>query len=75
MPLFNIAILDKKTTTFFEEHTSMFEARDAVVRAALLILLEEQSDESKRIAQCHITSVATLDEVSSNVSLEITDFI
>lgn len=75
MRTFNIAIVDGKTATFTENHTTMDAARDSTLRAALRMLLEEHSYESKRVAECHIEDVADGNEASFNVSLEITDFI
>jgi hypothetical protein len=75
MAKFAIVIMDGNTFTATEEYGSMRAARDAVTRSALQMLLEEQTSESKRVAECRIEEVGTRREASFQVSLEITDFI
>lgn len=50
-------------------------ARDSVVRAALLILLETHTWEKRRIAQCRIEDVENSRDAIFEVTFEITDFI
>ncbi len=75
MATFAIVIMDGNTFTAIEEFPSMSAARDAVTRSALQMLLEEQTSESKRVAECRIEEIESRREVSFQVSLEITDFI
>ncbi|MEG8040314.1 hypothetical protein QP166_13505 [Sphingomonas sp. LR60] len=75
MAAFAIVIMDGNTFTAIEEFPSMSAARDAVTRSALQMLLEEQTSESKRVAECRIEEIESRREVSFQVSLEITDFI
>ncbi len=73
MPKFAIVIIDGDTFTATEEFPSMSAARDAVTRSALQMLLEEQSSENKRVAECRIEEVGSRREASFHVSLEITE--
>lgn len=75
MPKFTIVILDGNTYTATEGFPSINAARDAVTRLCLHMLLEGQSFENKRVAECRIEEVGTQREVSFKVSIEITDFI
>ncbi len=75
MAKFAIVIMDGNTFTTTEEFPSMSAARDAVTRSALQMLLEAQSSESKRVAECRIEEIGSRREVSFQVSLKVTDFI
>lgn len=76
MASFKISIVDKAVTaSSVEEHASMDAARDSVVRAALLILLETHTWEKRRIAQCRIEDVENSRDAIFEVTFEITDFI
>lgn len=75
MPTFAIVIVDGNTYKAMEEFPSMSVARSAVARSAVQMLLEEETVEGKRIADCRIEEIGGGREVSFKINLEIVDFI
>lgn len=53
----------------------MVSARNSAVRAALLMLIEEPSFASGRVAECHIEEVTGSQEAFFKVDVQITELI
>ncbi|MEG8040513.1 hypothetical protein QP166_14605 [Sphingomonas sp. LR60] len=75
MPKFAIVIVDGNTYKGVEEFSSMSMARSAVARSAVQMLLEEETLEGKRVADCRIEEIGSRREASFQINLEIIDFI
>lgn len=73
MPVFSIVIVNGNIFKATEEFSSMIVARNAVMRSALRMLLEEETSESRRVADCRIEEVGSRREASFKISLDITD--
>jgi len=73
MPMFSIVIVNGNIFKATEEFSSMIVARNAVMRSALRMLLEEETSESRRVADCRIAEVGSRREASFKISLDITD--
>lgn len=76
MPTFRVAIVDgAASASSLEEHSTIEEAKDRTVRAALSLLLKARTKENRRTATCEVAEMPQGQQLRFQVTLELKDFI
>ncbi|GAA4221690.1 hypothetical protein GCM10022253_28320 [Sphingomonas endophytica] len=76
MPTFRVAIVDgAASASSIEEHSTIEEAKDRTIRAALSLLLKARTKENRRTATCEVAEMPHGQQLSFQVTLELKDFI